>query len=323
MKDKLCIFACNSVAAEVSSVLKNGNYPDVKLQTFQTSCVGSQITIERILALISDEKENFSKIIFFVGNCHARKMDNESLHPKLKLVVLEQCFELILNKEIIYHYIRQGNYIISNGWLKNYKHHIAEWGFTDQSAKVFFTESINKILFLDSGIDTDYLPKLKSVSDYMGLPYEILPVGLSHCRNYIDSEVSVWRAEKESKFINEELAQITKENADYFFVFQQLQHLVDLTDESIIVKEVFMLLNLLFSPKQISFQYIRKNAYGDTMWMNDTPSGCEKSKNDFMAIEIVHQNESLGVFEIYGIKFLKYIDQYKKIQPIISKICGL
>ena len=322
MKDKLAIFACNSLAAEVSHVLQTGNYPDVKLFSYPISCAGSPLNNERILALTS-KKEEYSNILFFVSACHNKKGKTHTLPSKIKLIALEQCFELILNKEIIYHFIKQGYYIISNGWLRNYKHHIAEWGFKDESAKVFFGESLNKILFLDTGIDKDYLPKLISISEYMGLQYEIFPVGLSHCRNFIDSEVSGWRAEKERKYINESLAKLTKENADYFFVFQHLQKLVDYTDETIIVNEVFSLLNILFAPQQIGFLIYNGGQVLNTVWLNSNSTNQQKTQEDFMAIEIVHQNEILGIFEIYGIKFPEYIEQYGKIKPVISKICGV
>lgn len=35
----------------------------------------------------------------------------------------------------------------------------------------------------------------------MGLPYEIVPVGLSHCQEYIDSVVLTWRHEYQKKLL--------------------------------------------------------------------------------------------------------------------------
>ena len=311
------------MAAEISQVLQTGNYSDVKLLTHATSCVGSQVNNERIFSLISGEEAAYSKILFLVSACHARNKEDFSLYPKIKLITLEQCFELILNKEIIYHFIQQGYYIITNGWLRNYEHHITEWGFHDRSAKVFFRESLRKILFLDTGIDKEYLTKLKAVSEYMGLAYEIFPVGLSHCRNFIEAEVSTWRAEVERTSINEKLARSAKENADYFFMFQQLKKLVDYTNETSIINEIFSLLNVLFAPQQIGFQTVHNSQEVSTSWMNGQGTNIPKTPEDFLAIEIAHQNEVLGVFEIYGIRFPQYIDQYRNAGIVISKICGV
>ena len=157
----------------------------------------------------------------------------------------------------------------------------------------------------------------------MGLSYEIFPVGLSHCRNFIESEILHWRFENERINMNLKLSAITKENADYFFVFNQLQKLVDYTDETIIVNEVFSLLTILFAPQQIGFQKKGNEHNPETIWLNSSAGNLQKNQNDFMAIEISHQNKILGIFEIYGIKFPNYIEQYQKVKPIISKICGV
>ena len=323
MNEKLGIYICNNLVPEVAEVLKTGNYPDVQLMSFPNSCIGSPLDNKLITNLISPSEDEFSKILFFISSC--MKGGKSYIFPtkKVELIHLEQCFELILNKEIIYHFIRQGYYLVTNGWLKQYKNHISDWGFEEKSAKVFFNESLKKILFLDTGLSVDYRSKLETLSEYMGLPYEVFPVGLSHCRNFIESEILRWRFENERVNMNQKLSGLTKENADYFFVFQQLQKLVDYTDETTIVNEVFNLLTILFAPQQIGFQKQVAGYESETIWLNSYAGKLLKDRADFMAIEIAHQNEILGIFEIYGIRFPEYIGQYRKVEPIISNICGV
>jgi len=323
MSEKLGLFFCNNLVPEVAEVLKTGNYPDVKLMSFRDSCIASTLDNDSIANMINPSATEFSKILFFVSACRKGGKSNVFPTKNVDLIHLEQCFEIFLNKEIIYHFIRQGYYLVSNGWLNRYKHHIAEWDFEEKSARTFFRESLKKILFLDTGLGRDYQSKLEALSEYMGLPYEVFPVGLSHCRNYIESKISQWRFENERTKMNLKLAGITKENANYFFVFQQLQKLVDYTDEAKIVKEVFNLLNILFAPQQITFQAYDNGRIFEKKWLNGNAVPPKKDSSDYMAIQIVHQNEVLGEFEVYGIKFPEYIDQYQKTGNIISIICGV
>ncbi|RPH31706.1 MAG: DUF1638 domain-containing protein [Bacteroidales bacterium] len=323
MTDKLCIFVCNSLVAEVSHIIQTGNYPDVKLMTYNSSC-GRRPDKDKILPdLTSDELNQYSRVLFFGGLCQKRFKEEIPQNRKIEFINFEQCFELILNKESIYHFIKQGDYLVSNGWLRNYKQHIVDWGFDEKSSKIFFNESLKKILFLDTGISGDFKPNLIALSEYMGLPYEVFPVGLSHCINFLDAQVSKWRVDVERNSINEKLSAITKESADYLIIFKHLQNLVDIIEESLIVKEVLWLLNLLFAPYQIGFQNYFNGAEGNIIWLNSYNIDTKINQNDFFSIEITHQNETLGVFKIYGVKFPEYIEQYKRIWPVISKICGL
>lgn len=323
MAEKLCIFICNTLAPEVSQLMLSGKYDDVKLMSFPAKCVGSPLNNEKIATLTSPIENQYSKIIFIVSACRSNKITNTLQNRKIEMIHLEQCFELILNREIIYHLIKQGYYLISSGWLKNYKHHINEWGFKEQTAKAFFRESVKKIMYLDTLESDEYVPKLNALSDYMGLPYEVLPVGLSHCRNFIDAIVSAWRADIERMNLNEKLSKFSKESADNYFIFRQLQNLVDYTDEDKIIKEIFSLLNILFAPQQISYQRKNIENEGDIICMNRTDVPFNTEKRNFLNIDIVHQNEVLGIINIYGIKFPEYIEQYRTIGTLISKIGGV
>ena len=137
MDDKLGIFICNNLAPELAEILKTGDYPDVKLMSYPNSCTGSTLDNDLIAKLISPVSDKFSKILFFVSSCKTTGKSNIFQAKKVEIIHLEQCFELILNKEIIYNFIRQGYYLVTNGWLKQYKNHIADWGFKEESAKYF------------------------------------------------------------------------------------------------------------------------------------------------------------------------------------------
>jgi signal transduction histidine kinase len=323
--EKLGLYVCSNFALEVATILKSEKIHDVVLKRFHNSCNENPFNRGLTSLLNANTENQFSKILIFASSCQSSASDKNiiSSNRKIEIIHLEQCFELFLNKESIYHFIRQGYYLISNGWLRKYKYHIKKWNFSDQSAKVFFRESLKKILFLDTGLPGDNIPKLEALSDYMGLPYEIFPVGLSYCRNYINKEILRWRVELERNKMNEQLSKTTKENADYFFIFKQLQTLVDYTEESLIIKEVFRLLNILFAPQNICYRSFLKEDNDDIVWFNSVDDSLQKNKKFFFKIEIVYQNEIISEFEIYGIKFPEFLEQYKKIIPVLSKICGI
>jgi len=320
MSQKLVISACNYLLPEIDQVIKNGDYPDVQLLGFSARCTNKFITSEKVSAMASKLKDPSSDFICLGSICltpDREKIDDNRI-TKIKL---DQCFELFINKETVSHYISKGYYVVSNGWLRTLKQHFNFWGLDKETAKSLFQESMKGILLLDTKISGDYLTNLKALSEYMGLPYHILPVGLSHCERYISSLVLNWRNENERQNLNKTLASSSKLSSDYSVIITQLEILVNLTDELKIIEVGFELLNILYAPQSINFIGINKKEkfFRSKHFLNYQLT----DKDRCFKIEIFHSDESLGYFEIINVQFPQYISQYKEMAVLISQIFSL
>lgn len=317
VEQKLVISVCNFLLPEISEVLNNGDYPDVEIRGFSANCKSNYINTDKITDLISKENNTNFDYIFIGSVCHAFKKP-QIKGQKIKRVKLELCFELFLNREIVSYYIAQGYYLVTNGWLRNFKTHVKNWGFDENTATQFFQESTKGIILLDTQIPGDYLPNLKALSEYMGVPYKIIPIGLSHCKQFIDSMVLKWRCKTNRKLLNDKIASASKLSADYSVILTQLNILVNLTDEPKIVQVGFELLNLLFAPAGLNFI-----SYNDNEEKRYQSGKATNNNNNSFKIEVVYSKELLGIFEINNIQFPQYISQYKEMGKLISQIFGL
>ena len=320
MEAKLCIYICNSLVPEVSHVIQSGGYTDVKVKSFPAVCIGCTLNDQRIEEMVAGDIEQFSKIVVIVSSCCVSRKVNQPINKKIEVIQLEQCFEIFFSLPTIYYFAKQGNYIVSNGWLRNYERHVREWGFDKVLAKSFFGESMQKILLLETGLPGDYMPNLTALSEYMGLPYDIIPIGTSHLQKLLDSLVFKWRNEIERTSLNERLAKLTRESADYSLVFSQLKNLINLTEESVIMKDISNLLDILFGPSQICYhQYLPKSPTNNYCIKQ---SGSQLEFNPINSFAIIFKNkiELLGKFEVIDVKFPQFIPQYEKIGAIISQI---
>ena len=84
----------------------------------------------------------------------------------------------------------------------------------------------------------------------MGLPYEVLPIGLSYCEKYLKVIISEWHIENIQNRLNEQISVLAMESADYMVIYNQLSVLVDLKNEVQIIQKVFDLLTILYAPKK-------------------------------------------------------------------------
>lgn len=320
MEKKLTLVVCNFIVPEIAEVLHNGDYPDVELISHTATCnsvLKTKETLDRIIGGIDT-----NDIITINSNCLKCSKKQFTASKNLKTISLKQCFEPFVNSELIFHFISKGYFLATNGWLKSYQQHIKSWGFNKKEAAAFFGESMKKLLLLDTKIPGNYSSELETISEYMQLPYEVLPIGLDHCRFYIDSIVSGWRYEVEQNTLKKRLAAATKKSADYHVALSQLGQLVNLRHEEEVVRLAFNIINILFAPQ--SCRYI-KNENGKNEAIYDTRlanNSTFNSSNSFR-IELLDLDEKLGAFEVIGIGFPHFINQYKTMGNTIGELFSI
>lgn len=321
MNEKLVLSACNFLIPEIAQVIKKGDYPEVQLISYPVNCSSNALN-SSVVSDIASKSVSSTDIIVIGSFCHSPQKSEIKNSKDVRVVQLEQCFELILNPETIYHFVKQGYYIVSNGWLRTYERNIHDWGFDKASARSFFQESMKSILLLDTKIPGDYMPNLLALSEYMGLPYEIMPVGLSHCKKYIDSVVLNWRNENEQKKLSHKLSVISKQSADYKVIFNQLETLVLLTNENEIIQIAFELINILFAPSEIVYTLIN-NKQEESFEFKGFFNNTEFTPDNTFTIEIKQADEVLGNFEVKGLQFPQFKKKYEEMGVVISQIFGL
>ncbi|MDO8951044.1 MAG: DUF1638 domain-containing protein, partial [Draconibacterium sp.] len=321
MNEKLVISACNFLIPEIAQVIKNGDYPEVQLISYPVNCTSNALNSAKV-SEIASKSVSASDIIVIGSFCHSPQNSKIQSNKDVKVIQLEQCFELVLNPETIYHFVQQGYYIVTNGWLRTYERNIHDWGFDKASARSFFKESMKSILLLDTKIPGDYMPNLLALSEYMGLPFEIIPVGLSHCKKYIDSVVLNWRNEHEQIKLSDKLSVISKQSADYKVIFNQLETLVLLTNETEITQIAFELINILFAPSKIVYKLIN-NKQEELLDFKGIFNNEDFNAENTFHIEIKHTDELLGTFEVKGLQFPQFKKKYEEMGVVISQIFGM
>ena len=321
MKEKLCIFICNSLVPEVSHLLQSGDYPDVELKSFPINCSAKPLDDEGILKLVGNHTDQYDKIIVIVSTCFRIKKTVLSSYKNIEILQLEQCFEILFSLPSVYHFVKQGNYLVTNGWLHNYKEHVREWGFNPQTAKNYFGESVKKVLLLETGLPGDYQANLEALSDYMGLPYEVFPIGNSHLQKSLDALIFNWRNEKERLSLNNSIMKFSRQTSEHLLIFNHLKELVNISDPRVIMDKVGFLCNILFAPEKLICESFNDGKTYESRILKEGKS----IRQPELSFEIVFEfdRETLGVLDVVNVKFPEYMPQYQSMASVIGQMGGL
>lgn len=328
---KLCFVVCQNFSAEVKQVIQNIGDPDVKVISLPDNCTGQLINPDLFAKIVQHSEPKYDKIVFLGSSCLKGILNTGTKHKKLEFVEFQQCFDLLLNSQIINHFIGQGYYLVTNGWFRNYRKNIDRWGFSSDTAKQFFRESSQKIMFLDTGVNEIGTELLDELSEYTGLPYEVLPVGLDYCRLIVEREILNWKQTVEKQAKKETMAITNQQTADFSMAFILIKDLVSLTDETEIANKIEELLNQLFAPKKIAYISIstgtpeadtNESVTVGSKLNHSSDKYLDESANGF-TIKLTSRDEILGLVQVEDVAFPQFIPQYKRLLHIIGMVCGL
>jgi hypothetical protein len=180
---------CSSFAKELEFVIKKLNLPHIETRIVPSTC-GNANNEECIYfkkrTTEFEQKVEYSNILMSqscVGceNIKSRKDNGNHVFSPF-------CLEHFVPAQLLNHYIENKYYIITPGWLLQWKHTIVNrWKFDKETAPLFFNDTAKEILVIDTGVYRNYDPELKEFSEYINLKYTILPFGTDFFEKNIEA----------------------------------------------------------------------------------------------------------------------------------------
>ena len=320
MNNNTKIIVCSNFAEETWSVVKKLGLSNTEVKVFNSNCGRPPISIDNIDRLNID-KSNSENIL--IGSVCTKEIVETEISTNI--IKLGNCFQLVLNKELVNHYISKGGYLVTPGWLRNWRNEIKIWGFDDKTAKQFFAESSNYILLLNTGVVNDIQNYLDEFSIFVGLPNKVLPVGTDHLEMIIQRSLNQVKKNHEKK---------DSKVSDYMMMMDLLNDLAESLNEGEVINKITSLFSILFAPSTIYFLPIYNGLPGNLISQPKTKNTSiiieelldnnEKSDDkDELTFKLIHKNELVGIIKLKGISFPQYIDHYQNLALSVIKVCSL
>jgi hypothetical protein len=74
--------------------------------------------------------------------------------------------------------VSRGCYLVTPGWLRQWRDAVAAWGYDVATARAHFAEFAQAVLLLDTGLDAGAPSRLHDFAQFLALREEVEPVAL-------------------------------------------------------------------------------------------------------------------------------------------------
>lgn len=316
MKSYLGIVICDDLVEEVKTTIKNNDIKNVIISPFASQCMCNKRKDNTVIQAILKCKERCSKILIF-GSPSCTSLDMIKKIDIYEIHSFEYCFQMLTNRELIEYLIKQKSYIITPGWLNNWKKNIEQMGFDKEAA--------SKITLLNTGVYENSLDKLKEFGEFVKLPYEQIPIGLDFISMLISNSILEWKLEIAKGKKSDKVAKNNDQIANDTMIFELLSKYIQVNTETEAIDSTINIFNLFFGPKHVGYISINNDKfieYNSKLAVTDEECLWDDTKNGLI-LKIVYENEVLGIIEICEVTYPNKKDYYINLAIIIGKVCGL
>ncbi len=323
LKNRIDFYICESFLEELRIVTQDYEY--ITINPYKAKCKYHNIKEPFI-----DFKES-DTTTHIIGGC---SVDKSTLKSNQHMIQESSCFNMFAPKAMIESYINNGAYIITPGWLNQWKYYVTKtWGFDESSAKSFFKEFCKKLILLDTLIDKEASKKLDSFASFVDREYEIIPVGIEYFKIYIENIIKSDEIEKYKKNTHTKLENALKDKANYAIAFDLVSRLNEKHEEKEIIDQIIEIFTMLFSPQSVRYLAINDSKImeslssqtsniDDIFKLLDMKENYVLHENGFV-LKLNYDNLTVGILSIENIAFVQYISQYINLAISISDVCAL
>jgi two-component sensor histidine kinase len=344
-KNKLGILVCEFFKKEAEAIIRAEGFDDVTAAAFPSRCGRPQVTWNELHRVVRPHAD-CSRIHLLGGCCIAqlsKKFNKKVLTRRGKNIFvenLEQCFYMLVGREIIDGYIKEGAYLLTPGWVKDWRDRLKEWGFEGdrdrEMAREFFSQSSKQLVLLDTGIDPSSSAHLREFAGFVDRPFVVVPVGLDFFRLFL-TKIVLQRRLENNEAVNA-LDDAHRRTADYAMSLELLSKLTWVMNEKEATANILDLFGMLFAPDKLRYLPYEGGKPGEILPVSsgdleNTPIDRDLvnfqgnytwtgSGKGFL-LRISYGNDTLGILEVDEIAFPEYKEHYLNLALAIAPVCGL
>lgn len=319
---------CDLLHDELSRCLARLDLSDAPLRVFDTACHlprGQHPYPDGHVTELMDEADQV------VTLCAACCGDSDGHNGRVIRMDMSTSGELFLGRDVLEALSRAGTWIVLPGWVARWRSIVIEdWGFDPDSARDFFSETNDRMLFLDTGRDEPLDEQLDELSSYSGLPAKRRFVGVDHLEALLGRVIERARWQMERTRLEDQARKSRAVAAEHAAVADFVTSLGSLLSEHDVVARLVDTCNLLFAPDDISFTVAED--LEETQDPDDEPpargrrDACLAWRDDSgrtLTVRIRYHDLYFGRLLIQGVAFPEHADRYVTMARVLGEASAM
>ena len=172
--------ACSVLKAEVEK-LRKLYWQDLPLRFLSSMLhMKPELLEQRLSELITEEASQGHQVLLVYGDCCAGMADMESL-PGVARTPCYNCCGLLLGRDEYRRLEHEGAFFLIPEWASRWWEIFdRELGLNHDNAHDLMQEMHSRLVYLNTGIVPVPVEDLKACAEYVGLPFEIMPIELDN-----------------------------------------------------------------------------------------------------------------------------------------------
>ncbi len=336
-KKTLKIITCDNYKREFEQILLSEDFKDVELVSAGLRCGRPGPHWQSVSAILPHDTP-LSDVRLLGCACLSAHDTVPKALSALRCRPNAHGAYLFAPKDFLDTLVSEGSYLVTPGWLTNWRQRIHQWGFDETLAREYFSESAVKIVLLDTGIDAGSNEHLIQFAEFVQRPHESFSVGVEMLRLSIWNLVLEWRLERLDDNAAALVAAADRKKTDYAMSVEILGELARTHTESDTIAKIMELFSALFAPEEIAFIAARDTDAGSSSEAGEAAADAENELHDFRAgtdpykivaahhgflLRLSYDQETLGVLILRRISFPEFGQHYINLSLALSTVCGL
>ncbi len=333
--DERALIVCPLLRREVDALKASGRV-DGRVETFAHSCDPSAPD-RATMALELARRADAPKLSTLLGGGCLRGVALPDVRPdRLRVVAAPTCFELIAPPALVEHLTSSGAHLVTPGWLAQWRKGLETWGLDHATARDLFAESARKLVLLDTGVDAAAPARLGELADYLGLPAEVVPVGLDFLGLRLREAAGTTTPPGPSSVDVPRPSQ-ARRLADCTAVLDFTASLASTLDEHVVVERLADLCASLFAPEAFVFIPVAEGVQGpptvspaderldgadlgELAVFTGTVAAAEDGRSLLARIGDAH---TLGLLRLSRVAFPKFLEHYADLVWLVAEATSL
>ncbi|MBF0192248.1 MAG: PAS domain-containing protein [Magnetococcales bacterium] len=324
------IFCCETFAPDLSAAVAAEGWTDVTVLAYPVRCGRPPIQWTELTPCLPATSTG----AVILGRACLKEIGSPPAGwPQTTIAIQEECFDLVADHALVRESISRGAYLMTPGWLEQWRHHLQTMGFAGHNARTFFQECARELLLLDTGIRSDAPVWLAELAAEVGVPANRLTIGLDHTRLLLLRLVAEWRLTEERATTKRRERQHDRAMADMIGAMDFLGRLALLRKEEEALEGMEQMFRMLFAPEL--FRVVRVdngipcadptlsdalqtavNRLSGASWAW-TPSG-----HGFV-LRLGPEEQTVGILVVERLAFPEFRERYLGLALNLTGVCGL